>query len=192
MNGGEGYSCNGWLKPQSTFIPGDTTVPVPSSELGPPIPSPASECAPPPPESKGGYREGREHTRLRVRVQGSQFGRLEKKPSTLFCLLSLCGLNGLCRVNHIMIKKTLTWEIFQDFISILFKTALFICSPSDCAVLDDSGIEPKTANLQLQHRQSDALTTRLDLIRFLIRSHQSYYKLLLKILIFCSSRIIDY
>jgi hypothetical protein len=57
MNGGEGYSCNGWLKPQSTFIPGDTTVPVPSSELGPPIPSPASECAPPP-GIKGGIQGG--------------------------------------------------------------------------------------------------------------------------------------
>jgi hypothetical protein len=37
----------------------------------------------------------------------------------------------------------------------------FICRPSDSTVPTDAGIEP----LQLVHWQSDALTTRLDLIR---------------------------
>ncbi len=60
----------------------------PSSELETPIHSPKSECVPPPPPRN----QRGEHTRLRVRGWGggSQFGRLEKKPSTVYSIL--CGL----------------------------------------------------------------------------------------------------
>ncbi len=52
---------------------------VPSSEVGPPSLSPASECVPPP-RTKGGAH-------LPAGEGGvSQFGRLEKKPSTLSTL----------------------------------------------------------------------------------------------------------
>jgi hypothetical protein len=55
----------------------------PLDRIGTPShPSPTSECVPSP-ELKGGG-----HTRLRLRG-GSQLGRLEKKPSTVLCLL--CG-----------------------------------------------------------------------------------------------------
>jgi hypothetical protein len=43
----------------------------------------------------------------------------------------------------------------------------FICRHSDSTVPTDAGIEPRT--LQLVHWQSDALTTRLDIISHLIK-----------------------
>jgi hypothetical protein len=44
----------------------------------------------------------------------------------------------------------------------------FICRPSDSTVPTDAVIQPRTvATGQLVHWQSDALTTRLDLIRAL-------------------------
>ncbi len=88
------------LSPQSNRSPQSTrdleyhSDSVPSSELGPntPTPSPPSECVP--------HRNpcGERHTRLRVRGWGRggpQFGRLEKKPSTLstLCLSPSCGQN---------------------------------------------------------------------------------------------------
>jgi hypothetical protein len=56
-----------------------TTVPFPSSELGPPPPPISQASVSPPPEPKG-----KEHNRLRV-GRGSQFGRLEKKPRPPAC-----------------------------------------------------------------------------------------------------------
>ncbi len=44
----------------------------------------------------------------------------------------------------------------------------FICRPSDSTVPTDAGIEPRTGPLQLVHWQSDALTTRLDLKRWIV------------------------
>jgi hypothetical protein len=49
---------------------------------------------------------------------------------------------------------------FYIFFRIIFQHC-FICRPSDSTVPTDAGIEPRTQ----VHCQSDALTTRLDLIR---------------------------
>ncbi len=71
---------------------------VPSSELGPPpTPSPAVSVYPPLNQRRG------KHTRLRVRVGESQFGLLEKRPSTLstFCRwISGCALNTQLSVTY--------------------------------------------------------------------------------------------
>jgi hypothetical protein len=68
------------------------------SELGPPHPLSRKRLCPPPEPKGGGY------TRLRVREGGSQFGRLEKKPSTLSTLLHL-HLNPIDRGNPNNHKK---------------------------------------------------------------------------------------
>jgi hypothetical protein len=55
-------------------------------DLGPPNPSTASECAPPPLTKVGGWGT---HSPAGEGVGKSQFGRLEKKPSTLSTLCML-------------------------------------------------------------------------------------------------------
>jgi hypothetical protein len=67
---------------QSSYIPRVQQCLSPRRNWGPPgpIPSPASECVPPSPWNQRG---GGGHTRLGVVGPVVQFGRLEKKPSTL-------------------------------------------------------------------------------------------------------------
>ncbi len=70
--------------PQNTYIPRVPQCLSPCWNWDPPLP-PASECVPTP-ELKGGGG----HTRLRVKGWGSpNFGRLEKKPSTLSTLWAI-------------------------------------------------------------------------------------------------------
>ncbi len=71
-----------WWECRGIIIYLEYQMSVSSSELAPSASSPASECAPPWNQTTGGGG----NTRLRVRVRGSQFGRLERKPVTLSTL----------------------------------------------------------------------------------------------------------
>ncbi len=59
---------------------------VPSLELGPPTPSPLPQASVLPPEPKGGGEAT--HSLACDGMGESQFGRLERKLSTVLCLLS--------------------------------------------------------------------------------------------------------
>jgi hypothetical protein len=66
---------------------------------------------------------------------------------------------------------------FLKFFSSYYIQLCFICRPSDSTEPTDAGIE---GPLQLVHGQSDALTTRLDLIRrfhtwFLLNSRTRFF-----------------
>jgi hypothetical protein len=65
---------------------------------------------------------------------------------------------------------------------------LFICRPSDSAVSEDAGIEPRL--LRLWYWQSDALTTLLDLIHYSARYHPLFLyagtNLITRPVLFCS------
>ncbi len=69
----------------------------PFVRIGSPVPSPSSECAPP-----WNVRGG--NTSLRVRGRGSHFGRLERKPVTLYSFWCIdppqCISSSLSQLKH--------------------------------------------------------------------------------------------
>ncbi len=88
-----------------------------------------------------------------------QFG---LKLSRLLQLLPQCSAH--CTLSHLNRKQfTFTRGLF-----IYFVQHCFICRPFEFTVSEDAGVEP--GMLRLGHCQSDALTTRLDLIHS-ARSH---------------------
>ncbi len=85
-----------------------TTASIPSPELPPPHPPPATQAIVSlPPEPKG-----KRHTRLRAEGMGvSQFGRLEKRPSTLSTLSQAKELRA--RLDWNLKQQTTTFSLFK-------------------------------------------------------------------------------
>ena len=95
---------------------------APSSELGHPTPSPASECV-----SPFGPKERRNSTALRVRGRGTQFGRLERKPGTLYTLLYMYIL-------HYIEYEYITFNKRIDNVRTISVTVLLSISINKCIV----------------------------------------------------------
>ncbi len=124
---GRGIPCNGWFKPQRTFIPRESQCLSPRQNW-PPHPTPASECDPPPHprNQRGGGLQGKEHTRLWVRGWGSQYGRVEKNPRTLSILWFKRSMLSKSSNDQRNIKVGFFW-IFKVLYSRLLFLRLLRC-----------------------------------------------------------------
>jgi hypothetical protein len=70
--------------------------------------------------------------------------------------------------SHRFLKFYLCFDLLKVGFFMYFIQHCFICRPSDTTLSEDAGIERTQDCCELRHRQSDAITTRLDLIHGLI------------------------
>ncbi len=123
------------------------SIQYPHVRIGTPTLSLASECVPPPPRNQRGG-----HTHRRVRGWGSQFGRLEEKPSTLstLCLILSGTFYYVARsLAHIVAKPWL-----RGFLCCMLSLLWYIiCHLNIVSTVSTNCILIRLLQLQIQHSQ---------------------------------------